>query len=173
MSLVRPRADGCCMCPGCRRFTHLKTLNGVQSIACFLWAALLLCTPFARRRKGDTYAPVLAYWKPGISNSIGPALGTEALKNISYPAQVTALRVLHDHPACMLLLASFSNRDRPASFALQQRPPPHTLPVLAVPHSDVRHHLSLTPATTASPEPHLRVVQWLLVTIPVAWSTCE
>ena len=75
-------------CRACRRFTHLKTLNGVQSVACFLWAALLLALPFNRRRKGDVYAPALSYWKPGISNSIGPALGSEALKNISYPAQV-------------------------------------------------------------------------------------
>ena len=77
--------------PAGRRFTHLKALNGVQSVACFLWAALLLALPFARRRKGDVYAPALSYWKPGISNSIGPALGSEALKNISYPAQVPLL----------------------------------------------------------------------------------
>jgi hypothetical protein len=108
------------MCPACRRFTHLKTLNGVQSIACFLWAALLLCTPFAQRRKGDVYAPILAYWKPGISNSIGPALGTEALKNISYPAQVFAL------PCFLAILSacrsqSLLQRPLPA-FALQQWP---------------------------------------------------
>lgn len=72
-----------------RRFTHLKTLNGVQSVACFLWAAALLLLPFNRRSKGAVYAPVLSYWKASISNSIGPALGSEALKNISYPAQVS------------------------------------------------------------------------------------
>ena len=74
----------------CRRFTHLKALNGVQSIACFLWAAILVALPFQRPQKGAKIAPWLAYWKPGISNSIGPALGTQALKNISYPAQVHA-----------------------------------------------------------------------------------
>ena len=74
----------------CRRFTHLKALNGVQSIACFLWAAILVALPFQRPQKGAKIAPWLAYWKPGISNSIGPALGTQALKNISYPAQVCA-----------------------------------------------------------------------------------
>ena len=72
----------------CRRFTHLKAINGVQSIACFLWAAVLMTLPFLRPQKGVKIAPWLAYWKPGVSNSIGPALGTEALKNISYPAQV-------------------------------------------------------------------------------------
>ena len=72
-----------------RRFTHLEALNGVQSIACFLWAAVLLALPFQRSQKGAKIAPWLAYWKPGVSNSIGPALGTQALKNISYPAQVS------------------------------------------------------------------------------------
>ena len=74
--------------PTHRRFTHLKTLNGVQSVACFVWAAALLLLPFNRRPKGAVYAPMLSYWKASISNSIGPALGSEALKNISYPAQV-------------------------------------------------------------------------------------
>ncbi|BDA40637.1 Solute carrier family 35 member B1 [Coccomyxa sp. Obi] len=76
--------------PENRRFTHLKTLNGVQSVACFVWAAALLLMPFAKRPKGAIHAPWTAYWKPGITNSIGPALGSEALKNISYPAQVLA-----------------------------------------------------------------------------------
>ena len=53
-----------------------------------MWAAALLLLPFNRRPKGAVYAPMLSYWKPSISNSIGPALGSEALKNISYPAQV-------------------------------------------------------------------------------------
>ena len=85
------KPDECC---SCRRFTHLKALNGVQSIACFLWAAILVALPFQRPPKGAKIAPWLAYWKPGISNSIGPALGTEALKNISYPAQASLQSVL-------------------------------------------------------------------------------
>jgi UDP-galactose transporter B1 len=72
----------------CRRFTFLKALNGVQSIACFFWAAALLTLPTFRKPKGVEFAPWYTYWKPGISNSIGPALGSEALKNITYPAQV-------------------------------------------------------------------------------------
>jgi len=35
-------------------------------------------------------APWWTYWSPGITNTIGPALGIEALKYISYPAQVLA-----------------------------------------------------------------------------------
>ena len=85
----------------CRRFTHLKAINGVQSIACFLWAAVLMTLPFLRPQKGVKIAPWLAYWKPGVSNSIGPALGTEALKNISYPAQVS---LAPDHAKYMVNL---------------------------------------------------------------------
>jgi solute carrier family 35 (UDP-galactose transporter), member B1 len=46
----------------------------------------------SRRQKGSTQvpAPVLSYWKAGLTNSIGPACGLHALKYISYPAQVLA-----------------------------------------------------------------------------------
>lgn len=73
------------------RFPYLKALNGVQSVACFLWAGFIL-TVFSvfSKRQGTDRAPIHAYWKPGLTNSIGPACGFEALKNISYPAQVLA-----------------------------------------------------------------------------------
>ena len=32
-------------------------------------------------------APWWTYWSAGITNTIGPAMGIEALKYISYPAQ--------------------------------------------------------------------------------------
>lgn len=60
----------------------------MQSLACFLWAAFLL--QVLPKGKGKTYPPFTAYWKAGLTNSIGPACGYEALKNISYPAQVLA-----------------------------------------------------------------------------------
>ena len=71
------------------RFPELKALNGVQSAACFLWAFLLLAIlqPPAPDKK---FPPFTAYWKPAVTNSIGPACGFEALKNISYPAQTLA-----------------------------------------------------------------------------------
>jgi hypothetical protein len=72
--------------PTRERFEGLKALNGVQSVACFAWAALLLAL-VARPAKGARLPPVTAFWKVGVTNSIGPALGIEALKNISYPAQ--------------------------------------------------------------------------------------
>lgn len=69
-----------------QQFPYLQALNGVQSLACFLWAGLLLLV-IGTGRKGPV-PPVWAYWKPGLTNAIGPACGYEALKNISYPAQV-------------------------------------------------------------------------------------
>jgi UDP-galactose transporter B1 len=38
---------------------------------------------------GNGGAPWWTYWSAGITNTIGPAMGIEALKYISYPAQVT------------------------------------------------------------------------------------
>ena len=72
------------------RFPHLNALVGVQSMACFLWAGLLLLVfPPA---KGAQVAPITAYWLPGLTNSVGPAMGFQALKNISYPAQASGAR---------------------------------------------------------------------------------
>ena len=68
------------------RFPELKSLTGTQAITCFAWAGLLLL--FQAKKPGQ--APFTAYWKPAISNSIGPACGYQALRNISYPAQVLA-----------------------------------------------------------------------------------
>ena len=68
------------------RFPELKALTGAQAFAGFVVAGLLLLTQ--SRKKGQ--APITAYWKPAVSNSIGPACGYEALRNISYPAQVLA-----------------------------------------------------------------------------------
>lgn len=78
--------------PAQERFPHLEALNGIQSAVCFLWAAtLLLLFP---AKKGAKIAPISAYLKPAISNSIGPACGFLALRNISYPAQVPLLRLI-------------------------------------------------------------------------------
>ena len=35
-------------------------------------------------------APLKSYWSAGISNTIGPVMGIEALKYISFPAQILA-----------------------------------------------------------------------------------
>ncbi|EFN58849.1 hypothetical protein CHLNCDRAFT_34185 [Chlorella variabilis] len=71
------------------RFGYLSSLNAVQCWVCFLWAALLLVL-FDKRQPGVEYPPFTAYWKPAITNCVGPACGLHALKYISYPAQVLA-----------------------------------------------------------------------------------
>ena len=39
-------------------------------------------------KRKERQAPLWVYWSPSITNSIGPACGIQALKYISYPAQV-------------------------------------------------------------------------------------
>jgi len=72
--------------PGKDRFPFLETLNAVQSLVCFIWAAALLAV--FPGKKGARPASAFAYLKPAVTNSIGPACGFLALRNISYPAQV-------------------------------------------------------------------------------------
>lgn len=72
------------------RFGNLEALNGAQSLVCFLWAYALVAL---QRRAGGAKAAQEAaalpswweYWRPALTNSIGPAFGMIALKNISYP----------------------------------------------------------------------------------------
>lgn len=76
-----------------QRFKNLEALNGAQSLVCFLWAYAILA--IQQWRKGgkqhqEHLPPWTAYWQPALTNSIGPACGLIALKNISYPAQVLA-----------------------------------------------------------------------------------
>jgi UDP-galactose transporter B1 len=93
---------------GGARFPHLAALNAFQSWACAAWAAALLgvrtlvkhlrsSTPASTRpRRGAAAAaaarkpPLRAYLRPALSNCAGPALGFQALRYISYPAQVLA-----------------------------------------------------------------------------------
>lgn len=58
---------------------------------CFLWAFIIL--QFQQRSNASSdvrLPPWTVYWRPALTNSIGPACGLIALKNISYPAQVLA-----------------------------------------------------------------------------------
>ncbi|GAQ77934.1 UDP-galactose transporter, partial [Klebsormidium nitens] len=77
--------------PDGRRFEHLSFLNLAQNVVCLVWAVVML--QFSRgggsRGKGQR-SPMTAYWLASISNSFGPACGIQALKYISYPAQVLA-----------------------------------------------------------------------------------
>uniref|UniRef100_A0A7S0UWS0 UDP-galactose transporter n=1 Tax=Polytomella parva TaxID=51329 RepID=A0A7S0UWS0_9CHLO len=73
------------------RFVHLESLNGAQAVACFIWAFLLLqFLQMTGHISRQSLPPWHAYWKAGITNSVGPACGMFALKNITYSAQVLA-----------------------------------------------------------------------------------
>eukprot|EP00775_Hariotina_reticulata_P009730 gene9730-9888_t len=79
--------------PEKERFKNLEALNGAQSLVCFLWAyAILLFQQLSNKSSNDSkhLPPWTVYWRPALTNSIGPACGLIALKNISYPAQVLA-----------------------------------------------------------------------------------
>ncbi|KAJ6814244.1 UDP-galactose/UDP-glucose transporter 3-like [Iris pallida] len=73
--------------PDKRRFEHLAFLNLAQNVVCFLWSLIMLMI-WPRSSSGG--APWWSYWSASITNTIGPAMGIEALKYISYPAQVLA-----------------------------------------------------------------------------------
>ncbi|XP_051199864.1 UDP-galactose/UDP-glucose transporter 3 [Lolium perenne] len=75
--------------PEARRFDHLAFLNFAQNVVCFVWSFIMIklwsggSSPAGR-------APLSKYWGVSITNTIGPTMGIEALKYISYPAQVLA-----------------------------------------------------------------------------------
>nr|XP_043626678.1 UDP-galactose/UDP-glucose transporter 3-like [Erigeron canadensis] len=69
------------------RFEHLAFLNLAQSVVCLQWSFIMINI---WRKARVARAPWRSYWSAGITNTIGPAMGIEALKYISYPAQVLA-----------------------------------------------------------------------------------
>ncbi|CAH1417137.1 unnamed protein product [Lactuca virosa] len=73
--------------PEKERFEHLAFLNLAQSAVCLQWSFVMI--KLWGKGKG-VRAPWWSYWSAGITNTIGPAMGIEALKYISYPAQVLA-----------------------------------------------------------------------------------
>ncbi|CAB4264580.1 unnamed protein product [Prunus armeniaca] len=73
--------------PDGNRFEHLAFLNLAQNVVCLIWSYIMIKLWNSRNAGG---APLWAYWSAGITNTIGPAMGIEALKYISYPAQVLA-----------------------------------------------------------------------------------
>ncbi|KAL6513867.1 UDP-galactose/UDP-glucose transporter 3 [Orobanche hederae] len=73
--------------PDKKRFEHLAFLNLAQSVVCLIWSSLMIKI---WSNGGNGGAPWWSYWSAGVTNTIGPALGIEALKYISYPAQVLA-----------------------------------------------------------------------------------
>ncbi|KAG5521164.1 hypothetical protein RHGRI_033649 [Rhododendron griersonianum] len=78
------------------RFEHLAFLNLAQSVVCLMWSFIMIKLWSSSSNGG---APWWSYWSAGITNTIGPAMGIEALKYISYPAQVKK------HVCCSLCAA--------------------------------------------------------------------
>ncbi|CAG7867024.1 unnamed protein product, partial [Brassica rapa] len=70
-----------------KRFEHLAFLNLAQNVVCLVWSFIMIKL---WSNGGSGGAPWWTYWSAGITNTIGPAMGIEALKYISYPAQVLA-----------------------------------------------------------------------------------
>ncbi|KAJ6913416.1 LOW QUALITY PROTEIN: hypothetical protein NC651_015815 [Populus alba x Populus x berolinensis] len=74
-----------------KRFEQLAFLNLAQNVVCLIWSCMMIKIWSTRSGSSSSMgAPWWTYWSPGITNTIGPALGIEALKYISYPAQVLA-----------------------------------------------------------------------------------
>ncbi|PNH03674.1 UDP-galactose/UDP-glucose transporter 3 [Tetrabaena socialis] len=73
------------------RFRNLEALNGAQALTCFVWAWVILQAMVLSGRVATAdLAQWHSYWRAGITNSVGPACGMVALKNITYSAQVLA-----------------------------------------------------------------------------------
>ncbi|KAF8687651.1 hypothetical protein HU200_042568 [Digitaria exilis] len=89
--------------PEARRFEHLAFLNFAQNVVCFVWSFIserplrpslpsswLVIKLWSGGSSSAGHAPLWKYWGVSITNTIGPTMGIEALKYISYPAQVLA-----------------------------------------------------------------------------------
>ncbi|XP_066376311.1 UDP-galactose/UDP-glucose transporter 3-like [Miscanthus floridulus] len=75
--------------PEARRFEHLAFLNFAQNVVCFVWSFIMIKL-WSGGSSSDGRAPLWKYWGVSVTNTIGPTMGIEALKYISYPAQVLA-----------------------------------------------------------------------------------
>ncbi|RYR17947.1 hypothetical protein Ahy_B03g062600 isoform C [Arachis hypogaea] len=65
--------------PNGERFEHLAFLNLAQNVICLIWSYIMIKIWPSGSSGG---APWWSYWSCGITNTIGPAMGIEALKYI-------------------------------------------------------------------------------------------
>ncbi|KAL1291406.1 hypothetical protein AAHE18_20G198400 [Arachis hypogaea] len=79
--------------PNGERFEHLAFLNLAQNVVYLIWSYIMIKIWSSGSSGG---APWWSYWSCGITNTIGPAMEIEALKYISYPAQVLAKILKND-----------------------------------------------------------------------------
>ncbi|KAE8716087.1 UDP-galactose/UDP-glucose transporter 3 [Hibiscus syriacus] len=89
--------------PDGERFEHLAFLNLAQNVVCLVWSYIMIKLWSSGSSGG---APWWTYWSAGITNTIGPAMGIEALKYISYPAQACARTIVESK--FLLVLAKSS-----------------------------------------------------------------
>lgn len=62
------------------QFTHVVFLNLAQSVVCLCWSGLWLLV----RPAPAGSAPGWLFWRVGLTNTVGPACGVLALKNIRH-----------------------------------------------------------------------------------------
>ncbi|QHO59514.1 hypothetical protein HN51_013715 [Arachis hypogaea] len=67
--------------PNGERFEHLAFLNLVQNVVCLIWSYIMIKIWPSGSSGG---APWWSYWSCEITNTIGPAMGIEALKDVIY-----------------------------------------------------------------------------------------
>ena len=65
------------------QFTHVVFLNLAQSVVCLCWSGLWLLV----RPAPAGSAPGWLFWRVGLTNTLGPACGVLALKNIRRACQ--------------------------------------------------------------------------------------
>ncbi|XP_028762102.1 UDP-galactose/UDP-glucose transporter 3-like [Neltuma alba] len=73
--------------PDGQRFEHLAFLNLAQNVVRVFWSYIMIKI---WSDEGSGGAPWWSDWSAAITNTSGPAMGIQALKYISYPAQVLA-----------------------------------------------------------------------------------
>lgn len=73
------------------RFQYMSALPMFQSIVCFVTALVmhLGVEVSVGRGEKEKYPSMVEYWLSGLTSTIGPAMGYAALRNISYPSQVS------------------------------------------------------------------------------------
>ncbi|RRT83007.1 hypothetical protein GW17_00017690 [Ensete ventricosum] len=85
-----------------------------------IWSAYIYQGLWSRSSSGG--APLWSYWSPSITNTIGPSMGIEALKYISYPAQASFGKIYQDDSCIPEYICTFLVAGGVSSFALLKHP---------------------------------------------------
>ena len=84
-----------------QQFHTVVALNFAQSVACLAWAAVYVSVFFGF---GGGSTPWWMYWRAGLSNTVGPACGAIALKNIRWalPSSFSSEHDCGEHGCCCM-----------------------------------------------------------------------